>query len=146
MSDATPPEPGDAHLALTLVGALEGLAPMRRQVRAVLGAFDVGIDAADDVVLVLNELVTNAIEHGHRGAVAPVNVDVEIRSEDLGLTVGDHGTWLDPAPQEHRGRGLDIARALASGPTEVHRTAVGTEVSTVLPRHRGGPSAEAGRR
>jgi anti-sigma regulatory factor (Ser/Thr protein kinase) len=137
MTVTPPPEPGDAHLAVTLEGALDGLAPMRRQVRAVLGAFDVGGDDADDVVLVLNELVTNAIEHGHRGVASPVRIDVDIRAADLGLTVIDRGSWVDDPPQAHRGRGLDIARALASGPTDVHRSAHGTEVSTVLPRHHG---------
>lgn len=81
-----------------------------------LDTLGIGADRADDVVLAVNEVATNAVEHGGAG-VAELHLwcgDGEFTCE-----VHDPGTLSDPLPglvappaTVQRGRGLWIARQL----------------------------------
>ncbi|MFQ6146522.1 ATP-binding protein [Streptomyces seoulensis] len=107
---------------------------VRHRVRAVLGGWDLPTGAADDVLLVVSELVTNALVHarppatlrmwrvpfGGRGAV-------HVEVSDLG-PAAPPGPAAAPDPDEH-GRGLGIVTALSArcgvrtGPGGTHRWA-----------------------
>ncbi|MGW8375997.1 ATP-binding protein [Streptomyces sp. ODS28] len=86
---------------------------MRRITRAYLGLWDVASPVAEDVVLAVSELVTNAVEHGW-GDVA---LRVQHTDETLRVTVTDGS----PAPANLRsadddddsGRGLLLVAVLA---------------------------------
>lgn len=73
----------------------------------------------EDIVLVVNEAVSNAIEHGYEvGTRAPDNpgtIVIEVRVELLSarrrqvvLTVRDNGRWKAPGRVRFRGHGLAI--------------------------------------
>jgi serine/threonine-protein kinase RsbW len=88
-----------------------------RQVRADARGLLAGCPAADEVILCLSELATNAVLHSNSrrpGGTFTVRIgsrpgaDVRIEVED------DGGPWLAPAPDPGSGRGLDIIGALAA--------------------------------
>ncbi|KAD4060519.1 PAS domain-containing protein [Arthrobacter yangruifuii] len=73
-------------------------------------------DLATPLALVINELVTNAVEHGlagRRGTVglAALRHGKKGREERLTVTVTDDGVGLPPGPR-HEGLGLQIVRTL----------------------------------
>ncbi len=95
------------------------LAELRRATRACLQG--VASEAADDLVLALNEVATNAILYGSRGG-QPIEVVVHVNDEVIEASVLDHGPDLPAQPPTDadtdalavRGRGA-VAAALAGG-------------------------------
>ncbi|MEV6982648.1 ATP-binding protein [Sphaerisporangium sp. NPDC051017] len=70
-------------------------------------------DLADDVVLVIGELLSNAVSHG----APPIRLSLWATADDLCVRVTDHGPeaprHLDLGPHAVHGRGLPIFAALA---------------------------------
>ncbi|MFJ9969000.1 ATP-binding protein [Streptomyces avermitilis] len=95
----------------------EAAADARRITRTCLDAWHIDPDGEDAVLLVVSELVTNAVEH----AQAPVHLHLHrteagsriwIGVSDAGPAERD-GAWTRScAPNEH-GRGLNVVKALA---------------------------------
>lgn len=88
----------------------------------------------DDVLLAVNEALTNSAEFAYRGrpqqGTMTLQVHYDAREGLLLVKVSDHGTWrhVDPADQPNtRGRGIPLMRALADDTTISH-TANGTHV------------------
>ena len=141
-----------------MVVAVGAPSPWRREVPGEPAAFRpaagevaaaaVGLGAParreDDLVLAVHELLVNAWEHGHRGALdPPIRVEVA-RDLDGAVTVrvadaARGGRWHPDAlpaigdPGGGRGRGLAIVRALA-GEVTVTAGEDGTAVTLTLPR------------
>jgi anti-sigma regulatory factor (Ser/Thr protein kinase) len=89
------------------------LQEVRRAVRRVAEAAGFTDDRVDDVVLAVNEVATNAVEHGGPAA----ELHLWATAGGLVCEVHDGGTLADPLPgmasphpSEPRGRGLWIAR------------------------------------
>jgi anti-sigma regulatory factor (Ser/Thr protein kinase) len=93
---------------------VEAVPLTRRQLSVVLGEWGLTGEAHEDVLLVVTELLSNAVDHG-RG---PVRLTVESRSGSVRIEV--HDTAPDaPRPQPLdpyavRGRGLQMVEALSS--------------------------------
>ncbi|MFF0789304.1 ATP-binding protein [Streptomyces spiralis] len=92
---------------------------VRHRVSALLGAWDLPAEAADDVLLVVSELVTNALVHARPPATLrlwrlPVDGrrTVHVEVSDRG-PAAPPGPAAAPDPDEH-GRGLDIVTALSA--------------------------------
>ncbi|MFG1879989.1 ATP-binding protein [Sphaerisporangium sp. NPDC049003] len=85
----------------------------RNMVNDALTAWQLG-DLADDVVLVVSELLANAINYGE----PPIKLSVWASTEELCVRVTDHGTGqprhLDLGIESIHGRGLTIVAALAN--------------------------------
>ena len=82
-------------LSLQMAGGAE--AP--RQARgAVLDALRdrLSEDAAQDVAIVVSELVTNSVAHAATGTDETVEVDVDVREGCVHIEVSDEGTHLRP--------------------------------------------------
>src|SRR5215467_5648485 len=88
-----------------------------RQARADARGLLAGCPAADEVILCLSELATNAVLHSSSrrpGGTFTVRIgsrpgaDIRLEVED------DGGPWLASAPDPGSGRGLDIIGALAA--------------------------------
>jgi len=93
---------------------VEAVPLTRRQLSVVLGEWGLTGEAHEDVLLVVTELLSNAVDHG-RG---PVRLTVELRGGSVRVEV--HDTAPDaPRPQPLdpyavRGRGLQMVEALSS--------------------------------
>jgi serine/threonine-protein kinase RsbW len=88
-------------------------------------------DAADDFVIAVNEIATNAVRHGSPVATLRLQVDGH-----AGLAeIRDQGRWPDaltatPLPHraaENGGMGLEVARMVCDG-LQIDATAAGTAV------------------
>ncbi|MEU6083837.1 ATP-binding protein [Streptomyces sp. NPDC047108] len=101
----------------TLAHEPQSVGAARRLTRSVLDIWRVGGDDAETVVLVVSELVTNAVEHAHPPVVLHLHRDAGSRLW-VGITDGgpaaDQGPWTSScAPDEH-GRGMGIVDSVAA--------------------------------
>ncbi|MDQ2707939.1 MAG: ATP-binding protein [Actinomycetota bacterium] len=109
---------------------------MRRTLVAWLTERGVAAEHREDLVLAVNEAVTNVIDHAYRGSDKPgfVEIDVELSDEHDGecwvtVVVTDYGAWRQGrAAVGFRGRGLQMIRACTDWRV-IERLAVGTRVT-----------------
>ncbi|HYN96043.1 MAG TPA: sensor histidine kinase [Pilimelia sp.] len=125
--------------AATEVSDTEAPITLRRE-----GTFGVlPAEVATPLVMVLNELLLNAVEHGLAGQAGEVLVSAHRHRRELHVTVADSGQGLPPdfdAATSQR-LGLQIVRTLASGELRGsidlrRRAGGGTEAVLVVPLHR----------
>jgi serine/threonine-protein kinase RsbW len=140
-------EPTHADVAQTLdvVLSADWISPSvaRDRVRAWLRANRWSPAHTDDLVLAVNEAVSNSIEHGY--LVGPddpptssiVRVQGVIRrardgSRRAELVIRDHGRWRPPTEDDHstRGQGIRLMRACVE-----HLTVDGDAEGTVVTMH-----------
>ena len=88
----------------------------------------------NDVLLAMNEALTNAAEFAYVTSAEPGTMTVTARYDSsdrrLVVLVTDHGTWLEKEPDgkpNTRGRGIQLMRALADR-TSIDREPSGTRV------------------
>jgi serine/threonine-protein kinase RsbW len=132
----------DVAQTLALVLAADWISPSvaRDRVRRWLRANRWSPAHIDDLVLAVNEAISNSIEHGYLiGPDTPMNGEtVELRgsitrgpdgSRRVQFTVRDRGVWLPPAEDADstRGQGIRLMRACVEHLT-VEQTADGTTV------------------
>lgn len=102
---------------------------IRAHTRAWLTSLGLGTDVVSDVVLAVNEAVSNTVEHAYPAGGGTVDLIFSAEADAVGIDVIDHGRW--PTPAAHRnGRGLGTtimeqlldSVAVRSGPqgTRVH--------------------------
>ncbi|MGV9790949.1 ATP-binding protein [Streptomyces sp. NPDC003435] len=114
------PQSGEEHeQILRLPGCPRLLAGIRRHARVTLADWAVPQEVADDALLVVSELISNAVLH----ALPPAFLRLIRRRTEAGGTLGIEVTDGGPmtghsadhpvAPDEH-GRGLTIVRALTT--------------------------------
>lgn len=89
-------------------------------------------DKLNDILLAVNEALTNVVEFAYRGRRGMMGLQVQYDRTDgtLIVDVTDQGTWrhVDPASQPNtRGRGLPLMRAL-SDRTSIFKSPRGTHV------------------
>jgi anti-sigma regulatory factor (Ser/Thr protein kinase) len=96
---------------VTLTGERRDASVARTHARRVLGSLDPAV--ADDVLLVVSELVTNAVLHGRDPIVLTLRLDLP----EVIISVSDRGatapTPRHPDDDDERGRGLEIIEGLA---------------------------------
>jgi anti-sigma regulatory factor (Ser/Thr protein kinase) len=133
---SAPAAPIDPDLDMLLDSA-EGLAVLRRRLRSW------GTDAAlcdrdtDDIVIAVDEIATNALEHGQ----PPARVRGWSTTDAVFVRVDDHGRtgipptigYVRPPTDAQRGRGVWMARHLADVLT-THHNSTGTTVAMRFPR------------
>ncbi|WP_432037427.1 ATP-binding protein [Streptomyces cucumeris] len=106
------------HLSRPLAHRPESVGHARRIARSVLSAWHIDENAAHSVLLVVSELVTNAVEH----AQPPLALHLCREKADRRVWVGitDGGPSVQDGPRassrahDERGRGLVIVEALAA--------------------------------
>ncbi len=103
---------------------------IRAMVQAALTDAGFGLDRAEDVVLAVNEIATNAVEHGPGDAEIFVWTDADgfvVEVHDAGVLANPLPGLVAPHPAEPRGRGVWIARQLCDS-LHVWADAEGTHV------------------
>ncbi|MET9894339.1 ATP-binding protein [Streptomyces sp. NPDC006465] len=122
-SDAGMTPPSQAELVCALSHIPEAVSAVRRRARAVLVQWRVPTPTADDALLVISELTTNAIVHALPPAVLRLSIPEVGSRHALRIEVTDAGpvpqrrTSPDgPHPDEHKenGRGTGIVAALST--------------------------------
>jgi PAS domain S-box-containing protein len=104
------------------------LRDLRSRLRSWLVRAGVDPGAVDEIILATNEISANAVEHAYDLADASFDLHASISGGVVSIVVADHGSWRPPRPDEHRGRGLDLARAFMDAVT-IDTTDGGTVVS-----------------
>ncbi|MGW6441707.1 SpoIIE family protein phosphatase [Lentzea sp. NPDC055074] len=90
------------------------LAPLRRTAMAWARLAGLSEDAAYDLELALGEAASNVVDHAYPGGGGTVDSTLESTGHGVRVTVTDHGTWRPPpADKGHRGRGLNMIRAVS---------------------------------
>ena len=118
-------------MELSIPASPSRLAGLRRAARASLR--EVQDEVADDVVLALNEVATNAVLHGSSGG-QPIQVVVHINNDWVEASVLDHGPQPPPGlpgdSDELRagGRGLWLLGRLVEE-VRIERVRPGTRVT-----------------
>jgi anti-sigma regulatory factor (Ser/Thr protein kinase) len=95
--------------------AFPAIPAQAREARRFLAAILDGRPAADEAILCLSELVTNATVHSHSRNGGHYTVRAELHDRHLRVEVQDEGgpwTWPGDADERH-GRGLLIVSQLA---------------------------------
>jgi len=103
------------------------LSALRADLRTWLERSGMPMETVDDVVLATTEAASNAIEHAYIGRIGDVHVLAQRQNGMLELSVSDDGRWRHPRPDDARGRGLDLVRALVHD-VDVERGEDGTTV------------------
>jgi PAS domain S-box-containing protein len=105
------------------------LADMRRRLTNWLISAGVSETLAADIVLVVNEALSNCAEHAYRGrAAGTMRLDADLDDGHIHIKVADSGSWkTPPADPGTRGRGILLMRALSEH-VDVDGTAEGTTV------------------
>ncbi|MFK0261401.1 ATP-binding protein [Streptomyces angustmyceticus] len=107
-----------AHASRRLVHRPEAVGHARRVARSVLHAWRIDDDAAHCVLLVVSELVTNAVEHARPPLALHLRREHRGPRVWVGITDGgpsaQGGAWTSSCAHDERGRGLTIVEALAA--------------------------------
>lgn len=127
-----PPKP----LRLDSPATPSELSAIRRTLKSWLSAAGVPHDCANDLISAANEAVSNSIEHAYlNGDSGRVRINAECGIDTVSLVVTDTGTWRPlPSDPGHRGRGIEMMRALTDQ-LDFDHTGPGTRVrmTTRLP-------------
>ncbi|HEY6056952.1 MAG TPA: ATP-binding protein [Candidatus Limnocylindrales bacterium] len=140
----------DATRSLRLAAAsVADLAAVRRFVVDSVRSLGVEPGVEPDLVIALDEAVTNVLVHGYRGARGPVEIEVALRGGTVIVRVRDRAPAFDPTswptpdmtvPLERRragGFGIHLARTSMDEVT--HRTLDGgNELTLIKDLTRGG--------
>jgi anti-sigma regulatory factor (Ser/Thr protein kinase) len=135
-ADATDPLPYEGVWRFTAPSVEASVPQARHAVRDLLGRQGVPVsdDVADGLLLIVSELVTNAVRHA--AVLSPtLAVEVAVGSDWIRLSVEDNHpyrpTALETDPARTGGRGLLLVREItreAGGACDVARTASGGKV------------------
>lgn len=118
--------------ALDLPAGPRELAALRRATREWLARVGVVDQAADDLVIAVNEAAANTIEHAYGLRDARFAVRGHRAGGVVVFEVSDHGNWRAARSAPERGRGLDLIRRLMD---EVDVQAGSTGTTVRLSRH-----------
>jgi serine/threonine-protein kinase RsbW len=107
------------------------LAPVRQALRQWLSALSWPSEQIADVLLAVNEALTNCIEHGRNGSLeieGGIKLDTTSRVRRVWLTVSDSGRWWPEVARRRAALSLQLMRGCMDSVT-VRRSGRGTYVT-----------------
>ncbi len=112
-----------------LVAEPDAVRVLRRRMRSWVKAHDLDDELAESIVLIVDEAVTNAVEHACPDWECHVELVAGPRAcgGGVGVLVSDDGSWKEVTAAGFRGRGVSLIGQLAdrsSLETTEHGTAV----------------------
>ncbi len=126
---------GQTSRRVVLPSSVTSVRTARTQLAGFLRESGVADSAIDDAVVILSELVTNAVRHARHGPGATLRVEWSLKQRRLRLQVTDAGRAGRSRPLHDSGavggRGLSIVAALADSWT-LERAEQGTTVTAYL--------------
>lgn len=101
---------------------------IRAELRRWVAPLELTTDAVHDLVLAVNEAVSNAIVHAYPTGTADDTVQITLptTADSLQMEVADHGRWRTPAP-DGCGRGIALMNRLMAA-VFIHYDSRGTQV------------------
>lgn len=123
-----------AHLRLRLDAVPASMPLLRHTIRRWLNEAKATTAEIFEITVAASEAFSNAIEHAYAAADGQIEVEGELRREDLTLTVRDWGRWRQPRGT-NRGRGLGLMRGLMDN-VKVTPESTGTIVQMSRRLHR----------
>jgi anti-sigma regulatory factor (Ser/Thr protein kinase) len=102
---------GTLPLTATLRADARELSGLRAALRSWLDRAAVDERSIDEIVLATNEVAANAVEHAYGLSDATFDVCVSMEDGVVAVSVQDRGRWRPVRRDEHRGRGIGLARA-----------------------------------
>ncbi|MCU1595062.1 MAG: histidine kinase [Frankiales bacterium] len=104
----------ESSLSLRITGDVSEVQQVRHEVERMLRQWGAPTDLTDDVILLVSELVTNAVLYG----APPVDLRLRLGRDHLVLEVQDRAAYLPrrlrPTEEDEHGRGLQLTALLAS--------------------------------
>jgi anti-sigma regulatory factor (Ser/Thr protein kinase) len=99
--------------ACLLPGRAEEIAHLRHTLRLWLSCSGVSSPDVSDIVLAVDEAVTNAIEHSNPGSEATVEVAASVHPDaTVVVEIADEGSWRAPHRSPSGGRGIELMNLL----------------------------------
>lgn len=86
----------DSEHSLQIAAELNNLAVVRRFIQEKSASLHADADTAADVVLAVDEVVTNIIVHGYRGKNGTIEVALKRHNDRLVVSLRDHAPAFDP--------------------------------------------------
>jgi serine/threonine-protein kinase RsbW len=123
---------------------LADLAAIRAFVQEQAFAFGLDAAAAQDLVLVVDEVSANVLRHGYRGRPGPIEIEVSGDTEDVVIKLRDEAPAFDPtrwptpdvdAPFDQRapgGLGIHLTRLCVDRMVHRERPGGGNELTLIL--------------
>ncbi len=129
----------------TRVALADAVPALRRLTRTWSEGSALDPDTAEDVVLAIDEAVTNVVEHAYPDRPGAVRLHLTRREcGELAVIVEDDGTWRPPPTDPgFRGRGLQLIDGLADHAWVTH-TSTGTTVVMGWNARTAGPAGDPG--
>ena len=113
---ASPPDPRQDGLRSAewrLPSELASIPLVRRRLSALFRDAGVDADQAYDLLVAACEAASNAVEHAQDPTEPVIDVAAQVSSEQVEITVRDHGQWRERVPSMDRGRGSTLMSAFA---------------------------------
>jgi len=107
-------------LDLVVPSVPTSLAEIRSAVRRWLRGVGASQDAVDDLLVVIGEACSNAIEHAYGPGGGIVHVHLVHEPPEIVASIRDTGAWRPPRGT-NRGRGTSLMHALSDGAKIDHR-------------------------
>lgn len=120
------------QLTLRVPALPSSLVVLRRHLRRRFEELGLAEEQVFDLVLATSEAAANAIEHAADPAARSIIVSVSAVEGRVVVAIRDFGRWKEAAPEEDRGRGLELIRTLIEAPS-IQRSPDGTVVSFRAP-------------
>lgn len=126
--------PGPEWVHERLVAAPSAVRFLRARMRAWVSAVGLAEETAESIVLIVDEAVTNAVEHACPDRTCHVELVAGSRGcgDGVAVLVADTGVWRAPSAPGYRGRGVTLIGQLAQRST-VETTTQGTTVRMCWP-------------
>lgn len=82
--------------SLRVTARLENLTTIRRFVEETVTALDINPNAVADIVLAVDEVVSNIVVHGYRGQPGPIEIEVKHDRDTLAICIRDEAFPFNP--------------------------------------------------
>ena len=79
-----------------LIASSEVLSPFRKELRGLLGQAGWEKKTAEEVLLAVDEALTNIIRHAYVGKPGKMMVEIDVSNDKVEIVLEDHGKKFDP--------------------------------------------------